>query len=217
MTKCAIYARVSLPAQDISAQTLPLYRLAAERGLEVAAEYHDSGFSGTKARRQGLDSLMADARRRRFSVLFVASFDRLARSTRHFLQVVSELGDLGIGFVSASEAVDTTVPAGQPFLALARFIGELKGALVRERIRQGMARRRLEGFRLGRAPLDVDRDAIVRDRLNGISLTKVAKKYGVSRASVVRFSRQAKRGETTPLFALRPAVPPAPVGYLAYA
>jgi DNA invertase Pin-like site-specific DNA recombinase len=206
--KCAIYARVSLPAQDISAQTLPLYRLAAERGLEVVAEYHDMGFSGTKARRPGLDSLMADARRRRFEIVLVAGFDRIARSTRHFLLVVGELSELGVGFVSVREAVDTTGPAGQPFLALARSIGELEGALVRERIRQGMARRRLEGFRLGRAPLDVDRDAIVRERLNGMSLTKVAKKYNVSRGSVVRFSRQAKMAEATPVGEFRPAPVP---------
>jgi transposase len=56
-----------------------------------------------------------------------------------------------------------------------------------------MRRAKLEGQRLGRAPLDIDRDALVRDRLAGMSLTSVAKKYGVSRASVVRFVREARR------------------------
>ena len=78
-------------------------------------------------------------------------------------------------------------------MALVGCINGLEGALVRERIRQGMARRRLEGFRLGRAPLDVDRDAIVHDRLSGKSLTETAKKHGVSRASVVRFVHEAQR------------------------
>ena len=54
-------------------------------------------------------------------------------------------------------------------------------------------RRRLEAYRLGRVPLDVDRDAIVRDRLSGSSLTATAKKHGVSRASVVRFVHEARR------------------------
>ena len=48
----------------------------------------------------------------------------------------------------------------------------------------------MEGQRLGRAPLDIDHDALVRDRLAGMSLTNVAKKYGVSRASVVRFVKE---------------------------
>jgi len=193
MAKCAIYARASLPAQDIACQILPLRALAPAKGFDVVAEYQDYGTSGTKGRRPGLDALLCDAKRGKFAVVLVTAFDRIARSTRHFLQVVGELRGLGVGFVSAREAVDTSGPAGQPFLALVGSIGELEGELVRERIRQGMARRRLEGYRLGRAPLDVDREAIVRDRLSGSSLTATAKKHGVSRASVVRFVHEAQR------------------------
>ena len=68
MTKCSIYARASLPTQKISAQLYQLRELAASRGFEVGGEYQDLGISGTKARRPGLDTLMADARRRKFSV-----------------------------------------------------------------------------------------------------------------------------------------------------
>jgi DNA invertase Pin-like site-specific DNA recombinase len=193
MMKCAIYARASLPGEQVSGQLLPLRKLAAERGFEVAAEYHDQGISGTKSRRPGLDALMADARRGRFSLVIVESFDRIARNTRHFLQVLDEFGKLGIEFVSTKEGVDTTGAMGGSLMTLVGFISELEGALVRERIRQGMARRRLEGFRLGRKPLDVDRDAIVRDRLSGLSLTKTATKFAVSRATVVRFVHQAQR------------------------
>jgi DNA invertase Pin-like site-specific DNA recombinase len=65
--------------------------------------------------------------------------------------------------------------------------------LIRERVRAGIRRRKLEGLPVGRQPLDVDHAAIVNDRLNGMSLTNVAKKYGVSRASVVRWVREARR------------------------
>jgi len=203
MPDAAIYARVSLPSQHISTQLLPLRELAVKRGFRVVAEYQDNGFSGAKARRPGLDALMLDARRRRFSVVLVAAFDRIARSTRHFLQVLDELDTLGIEFISAREAIDTRGPMGRLFLTLIGSIAELEGALMRERIRQGMARRRLEGFRLGRAPLNVDRGAIVQDRLSGMSLTETAKKYGVSRASVVRFVREARR-KSAPLEQFQP-------------
>jgi DNA invertase Pin-like site-specific DNA recombinase len=203
MPDAAIYARVSLPSQHISTQLLPLRDLAAKRGFQVVAEYQDNGFSGAKARRPGLDALMLDARRRRFSVVLVAAFDRIARSTRHFLQVLDELDTLGIEFISAREAIDTKGPMGRLFLTLIGSISELEGALIRERIRQGMARRRLEGFRLGRAPLNVDREAIVLDRLSGMSLTETAKKHGVSRASVVRFVREARR-KSAPLEQFQP-------------
>jgi len=193
MTKCATYARTSLPTQHISTQLYELRELAAKRGFEVVGEYQDLGNSGTKARRPGLDALMADARRRKFSVALVASYDRIARSTRHFLQTLNELESLGVEFISVKEDIDTTGPTGRLFLNLVGCIGELEGALTRERIRQGMARRRLEGFRIGRAPLNVDHQALVRDRLSGMSLTETAKAHHVSRASVVRFVHEARR------------------------
>lgn len=215
MQRAAIYARVSLPTQHISTQLLPLRELAAKRGFELVGEYQDQGISGAKARRPGLDALMLDARRNKFSVVLVAAFDRIARSTRHFLQVLEEFDSLGIEFISAREAIDTTGPMGRLFVTLIGSIAELEGALIRERIRQGMARRRLEGFRLGRVPLSVDRESLVRDRLSGVSLTKVAKKYGVSRASVVRFSKLARTGETTPVGGFLPAPVLAPAQCLA--
>ncbi len=215
MTKCAIYARVSLPTQHISTQLLPLRELAARKGFVVTAEYQDHGISGTKARRPGLDSLMADARKGKFTVLLVSAFDRIARSTRHFLQVLDELDSLDIQFISAREAVDTTGPMGRLFVTMIGSIAELEGALIRERIRQGMARRRLEGYRLGRAPLDIDHQSLVRDRLSGMSLSTVARKYGVSRASVVRFSKLARTGETTPVGGFLPAPVLAPAQCLA--
>jgi DNA invertase Pin-like site-specific DNA recombinase len=215
MTKCSIYARASLPTQKISAQLYQLRELAASRGFEVVGEYQDLGISGTKARRPGLDTLMADARRRKFSVVLVTGFDRIARSTRHFLQTLTELGSLGVEFISVKESIDTTGPTGRLFLNLVGCIGRLEGELVRERIRQGMARRRLEGFRLGRVPLDVDRDAIVHDRRSGMSLTAVGKKYGVSRASVVRFTRESMKGEGAQVGEFHPAAVQAPVECLA--
>lgn len=195
MKRAAIYCRVSTTDQRIESQLYQLRELAAARGFEVVQEYADHGFSGAKARRPGLDSLMADARRRKFNVVLVAAFDRVARSTRHFLQLLDELDDLNIEFICAREAIDTTGAMGRLFVTLIGSIAELERSLIAERIRQGMHRAKLEGQRLGRVPLDVDHAALVRDRLNGMSLTKCSKKYGVSRASVIRFVRDAQRRE----------------------
>ena len=85
MKKAAIYCRVSTSDQRVESQLYDLRELAAQRGIEVVAEYSDVGISGTKARRPGLDSLMQDARKKKFSIVLVAAFDRVARSVRHFL------------------------------------------------------------------------------------------------------------------------------------
>ena len=193
MKKAAIYARVSTPDQHVETQLYDLRKLAAQRGFEIIREYCDRGISGSKAKRPGLEALMNDARRGEFSVLLTAAFDRVARSTRDFLQIVDELNDLGIEFISAREAIDTSGPMGRMFLTMVGSIAELERSLIVERIKAGMRRAKMEGQRLGRAPLNIDHDALVRDRLAGMSLTNVAKKYGVSRASVVRFVREAQR------------------------
>lgn len=196
MKKCAIYARVSTPEQHVETQLYDLRQLAAQRGFEVAAEFTDCGISGTKARRPGLDALIENARKRTFSVVLISAFDRAARSTRHLLQLIDELDSLGVQFVSRRENVDTSGPMGRLFLTIIGSIGEFEADLIKERIRAGMRRRRLEGLPLGRARLDVDHDALVADRLNGMSLSKVAKKYHVSRASVIRFVRAAQHAES---------------------
>jgi putative DNA-invertase from lambdoid prophage Rac len=74
-------------------------------------------------------------------------------------------------------------------------IAELERSLIVERVRAGMRRAKLEGRRIGRTPLDVDHAALVRDRLSGMSLTVVAKKHGLSRASVVRFVDASRRND----------------------
>lgn len=193
MKKCALYSRVSTADQHLETQLYDLRKLAAQRGFEVSREYCDRGVSGNKARRPGLDAMMADARRGDFSVLMVAAFDRIARSTKNFLEIVDELNELGIEFISAREAIDTSGPMGRMFLTMVGSIAELEKSLIVERIKAGMRRARLEGQRLGRAPLNIDHDSLVRDRIAGMSLTNVARKYRVSRASVVRFVREAQQ------------------------
>src|ERR1700690_4348463 len=103
MNKAAIYGRGRTPDQHVVFQLYVFRELAAQRGFEVVHEYEDRGVSGQKARRPGLDPMMMDARRKRFSVVLVAAFDRIARSTKNFLQVVDELDSLGVEFISRRE------------------------------------------------------------------------------------------------------------------
>ena len=67
MKRAAIYVRVSSPDEHVESQLYDLRELAAQRGFEIAKEYRRPGVSGSKARRPGLDALMTDARKRKFS------------------------------------------------------------------------------------------------------------------------------------------------------
>jgi DNA invertase Pin-like site-specific DNA recombinase len=199
MKKAALYVRVSTPDQHVESQLYDLRELAAQRGFEVVHEYEDRGVCGKKARRPGLDLLMADARRKKFSVVLVAAFDRIARSTRNFLQVVDELDSLGIEFVSRREGVATGDAMGRLFVTIISAIAELERSLVVERVKSGMRRARLEGRQIGRARLDVDRQQVLIDRRSGMSLTQVAKKHGISRASVCRLMKEASGSSHSPV------------------
>lgn len=183
MKRAALYTRVSTLDQTTDNQLLDLRQMVEQRGYQVVHEYTDK-ISGTKAKRPGLDQLMADARRAQFDVVLVWASDRLARSTRHFLEVLDELNHLGIEFVSFREQIDTGGPLGRAIVIIIGAIAELERNLIVERVRAGMRRAKLEGRHIGRRPLDIDRAAVVRDRARGMSLTDVAKAHGISRAFV---------------------------------
>jgi DNA invertase Pin-like site-specific DNA recombinase len=191
MKRTALYLRVSTIDQNHETQRLDLRALAAQRGYEIVEEYSDM-VSGAKAKRPGLDRLMADARRGKFDIVMVWAFDRMARSVKHFLEVLDELTHLNVEFVSFRENVDTGGPLGRAMITIIGAIAELERSLIIERVRAGMRRAKLEGRRLGRAPLDIDRDAIIRDRQRGLSLGELAKTHRISRTSVGRVLKQAE-------------------------
>jgi DNA invertase Pin-like site-specific DNA recombinase len=183
--RAALYMRVSSLDQHPETQLYDLRQMASQRGYDIVQEYTDR-ISGAKARRPGLDNLMRDSRRGRFDVVLVWASDRIARSVRHFLEVLDELNRLNVEFVSFREQIDTGGPLGRAIVVIIGAIAELERNLIVERVRAGMRRARLEGRHIGRRPLDLDREAIVRDRRHGQSLGQLARNYSVSRTTIHR-------------------------------
>ena len=182
MKTVALYLRVSSVDQHPETQLYDLRAMAQQRGFQIVAEYTDR-ISGTKARRPGLDDLLRDARRGRFQVVLVWASDRIARSVRHFLEVLDELNLLNIEFVSFRENLDTGGPLGRAVVIIIGAIAELERNLIIERVRAGMRRARLEGRHIGRRPLEIDRVAVLQERARGQSLSEIAKTHSISRAT----------------------------------
>ena len=185
MKRAILYMRVSTVDQHPKTQLYDLRQMLAQRGYQVVGEITDK-ISGVKARRPGLDDLMRDARRGKFDVVLVWACDRIARSTRHFLEVLDELNRFGIEFVSFREQIDTGGPLGRAIVVIIGAIAELERNLIVERVRAGMRRARLEGRRIGRPSLELDREAICRDRQRGQSLGQIAREHRISRTTVHR-------------------------------
>jgi DNA invertase Pin-like site-specific DNA recombinase len=185
-TRVAIYARVSTTnhGQDVSMQTRELRQFAEARGWHVAGEYIDAGVSGAKDSRPELNRLMADAHKRRFDVVCVWRFDRFARSVSHLLRALETFKVLGIDFVSYSEQMDTSTPAGKMVFTVLGAVAELERSLIVERVRAGLRNARAKGKRLGRPPVFVDAARIARLRAQGRSIREIADELGYSRSLV---------------------------------
>ncbi len=186
--RAAIYARVSTAnnGQDPSMQTRELREYCERRGWTVAGEYVDIGISGTKETRPELDRLMADAHRRRFDIVAVWKFDRMARSVSHLLRVLETFGSLGIHFVSLSEAIDTATPAGKMVFTVLGAVAELERSLIVERVRAGLRNAKAKGKHLGRPRVAVDVARIAALRAQGRSWPQIAEQLGVGVGTAYR-------------------------------
>jgi DNA invertase Pin-like site-specific DNA recombinase len=193
-TRVAIYARVSTinHGQDVGLQTRELRQFAEARGWIVAGEYIDAGVSGTKDSRPELNRLMADAHKRRFDVICVWRFDRFARSVSHLLRALETFKALGIDFVSFSEQMDTSTPAGKMVFTVLGAVAELERSLIVERVRAGLRNARAKGKTLGRPRLAVDAAEIARLRARGHSIREIAEELGYSRSIVHKTLAKAK-------------------------
>jgi len=116
--------------------------------------------------------------------------------------VIDELDSLEIEFISRRDGVATGDAMGRLFVTIISAIAELERSPVVERVKSGMRRARLEGKTIGRARLDVDRGQVVCDRRSGMSLTQVAKKHSISRASVCRLMKELGSDVQTSAIAL---------------
>jgi DNA invertase Pin-like site-specific DNA recombinase len=183
--RAAIYARVSTSnnGQDPTMQTREMGEFCQRRGWTLA-EYVDIGISGTKEKRPALDRLMADAHKRKFDVVVVWKFDRFARSVSHLLRGLETFRALGIEFVSLTEGVDTSTPAGKMVFTVLGAVAELERSLIVERVKAGLRNARAKGKRLGRPPAFVDAVKIAKLRAQGRSWRKIARAMGIFRKDV---------------------------------
>jgi len=180
--RAAIYARVSTFDQEPENQLAELRRYVEARGW-TAVEYVDRGVSGAKDRRPALDTLVAQATRRRFDVLVCWRLDRLGRNLKHLITLLEELHALGVAFVSLAEGIDATTPAGKLQMHILSAIAEFERARIQERVRAGLARAKAQGKRLGRPrvhPLKaVDGD--------GLTVRAAARLWHVSKSTAARW------------------------------
>lgn len=185
--RAALYARVSTLDQEPENQLQELRRYVEARRW-TAQEFVDHGISGAKDKRPALDSLVRDAKRRRFDVLICWRLDRLGRNLRHLILLLDELQAVGVAFVSLAEGIDATTPAGRLQLHVLGAIAEFERARIAERVKAGLVRARAQGRKLGRPERVIDNGVLASVR--GLSTRAAAIKLGVSPATAHRWLSQ---------------------------
>jgi putative DNA-invertase from lambdoid prophage Rac len=165
---------------------------ATRRGWTITAQVREVG-SGA-AKRETREKLLEAARRREIDVVLVWRLDRWGRSVTDLLATLQELEHLGVGFVSLTEALDLTTPAGRAMAGLLALFAEFEREILRERTRAGLAQARLNAKRLGR-PVTAGLQAPEIRELHraGISKSEIARRLQIGRTSVRRIIGGRKR------------------------
>jgi DNA invertase Pin-like site-specific DNA recombinase len=174
-------------------QTRELREYCGRRGWKVSGEYIDIGISGTKEKRPELDRLMADAHQRRFDCFVVWKFDRFARSVSHLLRALETFKTQRIEFVSFSEQMDTSTPAGKMVFTVLGAVAELERSLIVERVKSGLRNARAKGKKLGRPRVYPDARRIAALREEGLSWAKIADRLGVGEGTVYRAAQASAK------------------------
>ena len=186
--RAAIYARVSTDEQSTDAQLGDLRRYAEQRQWGVVQEFVDEGVSGAKRQRDGLDALMAGARRRDFDIVLVWRFDRFARSSRHLVDALETFRSLGVQFVSFQEQIDTGSPMGEAMFTIIAAMAQLERNLIRERVKMGLRNAREKGQRLGRPNQwgEEELQRVADLRREGKSIRSISTELGIPKTTVGR-------------------------------
>lgn len=182
----ALYARVSTNEQ----QTLPMQlkqmrEYATKRGWKISHKIEEVG-SGAKTRPRR-EEILKLARQRKVDVIVVWRLDRWGRSVSDLIGTLRELTDIGVGFVSLTEALDLTTPAGRAMAGMLAVFAEFERDILRERVKAGIAHAREQGRAHGRPPTALRKqEQIKKLKEKGLNNSQIARKLKIGRTSVIR-------------------------------
>lgn len=174
------YARVSTREQDAAMQAEALTSAGCEKIYEETA-------SG--AQRDRPELITALGYLRKGDVLVVWKLDRLARSIKQLIETIEDLETRGIGFISLTEAIDTTTPGGRLVFHVFAALAEFERELIRERTNAGLKSAKARGVKLGRPKaLEGEALGVAKALLKSGDMTaaQVATHVGVSRSTLYR-------------------------------
>jgi len=154
--RAALYARVSTEEQtegySLDAQVECFRRYCQDHGWQIVQEYLEPGASARSVERPVFKQMLTDAEAGLFDLLVVHKLDRFSRSLRDTLNLMSDLCNWGISFVSIQEQFDFTTPAGRLQMQILGAVAEWFSSNLGQEIAKGIHQRALAGLPWGRLP-----------------------------------------------------------------
>ena len=183
--RVAIYTRISRydKEQNPENQRIKLMEYAQRHGWNVVREYSDVA-SGAAPSRPDLDKMLAAARGRLFDAILLVRIDRLGRSVSNLNNIAQDLEHFGVDLICTDQNIDTSSASGKLFFAMLSAFAEFELNVLRERTKDGLARARLQGKRIGRPRSAISTDDLRRMKQEGLTLREIAAKVGMSHAGV---------------------------------
>lgn len=158
---------------------------AEKRKWNIKEEVQEIG-SGAKTRPKR-EELIKKAKQRKIDVIIVWRLDRWGRSVSDLIGSIRELTDLGVGFVSLTEALDLTTPAGKAMAGMLAVFAEFERDILRERVKAGIAHARANGKAHGRPATAAAKESEVKKlHKKGLNNSEISRKLKISRRSVIR-------------------------------
>ncbi len=135
--KVAIYVRVSTEKQSLENQRNELIGFCNRREYDIYNIYQDV-MSGTKATRPRLQEMINDAYKKKFDGVVIWKLDRLGRSVKHLIDVVTKLEKWKVQIICYTQNIDTTTPQGKLFFYILSAFAEMERDFISERTKLGL-------------------------------------------------------------------------------
>ena len=190
----AVYVRVSTSGQTTENQLIELSEVCDRNKWHITNVYNET-ISGTKSvdERAELNRLLQDATRKKFDKIVVWSVDRLGRSMKHLVNVLSQMKDVGVDVYSYKQGIDTSTTMGSSFFHMVGIFAELENNMRKERQKIGIRRALDNGAKFGRKSIMTDKlvQSVVDLRRKGLSMRGVATELNVSTTIVQKSLKQS--------------------------
>lgn len=190
--KIAAYIRVSTDEQKIDSQLEAIKTYCKLKGWPEAALFIDHGESGRKISRPQFDKMIEQVKEKKFDSVLVYKFDRISRSTKHLIEIMELLKALSVDFISLSENIDTTTPAGKMIFGIFAVLAEFERENIVARVKSGMKAAKANGTHCGRSRWKFTPENIqemIRMKNKGQTLEQIGQKFNTSKAAVSRLVR----------------------------